>query len=447
MNPTIKLQAGPWCGAVTPTSAVIKATVKARKNADAAKAKLKLAENEKLTQNVQLLAPTGEPWEDETLDYERYILTFRLSGLAANTPYHYQLVDGASQPLTPPCSFRTFPPDGQRAGFRFASASCDRGQLDETFRAIASEEDLLLFFHLGDLYYDIKDTKVGERLETYDKVLSRVGVQHLFGKVPVPYTWDDHDYLGNSSHGGTKGGPAAREAYRLYVPHYPLPDKDDGIYHSFSVGNVQFIVTDTRSRKSDPKLADTSAKTMLGAKQKQWLKDTLTAAKTRDLVFLVSSIPWLADAEAGKDHWAGFNTERTELVSFIRKNKIDNLCMLSGDAHMLTYKASEQDGEKHPWDWGGFPIFHTASIGSPASVKGNGYTVKPKKGSWQWGAFSVSYPDSAHVELGFIGRNLRHILPQAKDAPNAFTDRGQFFQIQNAQSDGKVMHYRFRRKI
>lgn len=39
MNPSIKLQAGPWCGAVTPNSAVIKATVKSKKNADAAGAR------------------------------------------------------------------------------------------------------------------------------------------------------------------------------------------------------------------------------------------------------------------------------------------------------------------------------------------------------------------------------------------------------------------------
>lgn len=206
-------------------------------------------------------------------------------------------------------------------------------------------------------------------------------------------------------------------------------------------------MTDTRSRKSPPAESDDSAKTMLGDKQKKWLMDTLSRNRDRDLVFWINSVPWLADAEEGKEHWAGYSTERAELVEFLNTERLNNLCMISGDAHMLAYKRAKADGETHPWDWGGFPIFHTASLGSPGSRKGNGYSVRPKKGWGQWGVFTVTYPDTDHVAVSWRGRRLQQVLPQAKHFPGVFEDRGQFFQVRNAKSDGKVLKYVYKRRI
>lgn len=229
MAQQLKIVGGPWCGGVTDTSAVVKASVKAKTKTAAGKLRLRLAEKEDPSQNAQVVKPVGGAWEDQDADYERYIVTFKPSGLAPKTGYHYAVVSGGQVLPFGRGRFETFAPSGERVAFRFASSSCDRGQLDETFRAIAREDDLLLFLHAGDLYYDIDDTVVGERLETYDKVMKRHGVRQLLSGLPVAYTWDDHDFLGNNSHGGRQGGGAARKAYQIYVPHAELAKPSDGI--------------------------------------------------------------------------------------------------------------------------------------------------------------------------------------------------------------------------
>lgn len=67
---------------------------------------------------------------------------------------------------------------------------------------------------------------------------------------------------------------AAIQAYQMFVPGYRQDTlKSDGArYHSFTIGRVLFIVTDTSSER------DASLKTTLGLEQKQWMKAKLQTA-------------------------------------------------------------------------------------------------------------------------------------------------------------------------
>jgi alkaline phosphatase D len=84
---------------------------------------------------------------------------------------------------------------------------------------------------------------------------------------------------------------------------------------------------------------------MLGAQQKQWWKDVMKAS---DATFKVwaSSVPLLrfvldrqdvplipADLLLSDDAWDGYNTERKELMKFLKDNDIRNVVSLSGDHH------------------------------------------------------------------------------------------------------------------
>jgi hypothetical protein len=103
----------------------------------------------------------------------------------------------------------------------------------------------------------------------------------------------------------------------------------------FSVGRVRFVVTDLRSERSPAKSPDGADKTMLGGAQKEWFKRELLSAKCGfALIFWVSSVPWIGESHTG-DGWAAFSIERQEVANFIKTNCIRNLCILSGDAHML----------------------------------------------------------------------------------------------------------------
>jgi len=236
MAQAFRINTGPICGAVTSTSAVVKAAVVR----DASQATVILDESPAFAAPRRVAAAGS--WVDPEKEYEDRILTFQLSGLSPGTRYHYMLElngvvhdDWAGQ-------FTTFPARGTHTSFRFACASCSGNRklvfdpflAPEVYAMLAAEPDLAFFFHLGDLLYDIDDTVIGKRLEKYHWMFARKEVGALFRSLPFDYTWDDHDFLGNNSVGGDASNAAAKrtalEAYDVFWPHHRLASGSDGRY-------------------------------------------------------------------------------------------------------------------------------------------------------------------------------------------------------------------------
>ena len=84
---------------------------------------------------------------------------------------------------------------------------------------------------------------------------------------------------------------------------------------------------------------------MLGAKQKQWLKDNLTASKAR-WKLLINNLPMMrfgfdtSFLEHGHksgiywtDSWDGMPLERNEIMGYIKENNLSNVVSLTGDRH------------------------------------------------------------------------------------------------------------------
>ncbi len=399
--------AGPWLGAVTDSGA----TVKVRVAGGAERARLVVARDERLKNGVVTVSPASV-WVDPQRRYEDKIIAFEATGLGPATEYGYgvelngRLVNGLVG------RFRTTPLKGTRTSFRFALSSCARqkwmgGSRPEAYRAIAANRDLLFFLHLGDLHYkDNHDEELRSRLEDYDDASRRDGPDGLFTSLPVVYVWDDHDFLGNNSAGADprRSGAAryAREAYGIYVPHYETVRPDDGIYQTFEVGRVLFLLTDTRSQRSS-RSGSRRVGTVLGAAQKAWLKGKLLDGKSADLIVWVNSIPWIGQPKVGDDSWAGFPEERRELAEFIVANGIRNICMVSGDAHMVAIDDGPHAGYA-AGGCGGFPVFHAAALESRGSKKGGPYSHGSDGGGpgngipgrRQFGLFEVVYesPDT-----------------------------------------------------
>jgi phosphodiesterase/alkaline phosphatase D-like protein len=78
-------------------------------------------------------------------------------------------------------------------------------------------------------------------------------------------------------------------------------------------------------------LADPS-RTMLGAEQKQWLKDELSASDAT-WKFVINQVPMAQLFAQPYDRWEGYQAERTELLTFIRDEPIDNVVFLTTDIH------------------------------------------------------------------------------------------------------------------
>jgi phosphodiesterase/alkaline phosphatase D-like protein len=399
----LRTQAGPWCGGLTDTSVLIKASVLR----SVTTARVVVAENRELTVNATI--HDGSMWSDPDRSYRHKIATFEPRGLRPSTNYFFALELDGDRTRALPGRFRTAPRLGAEEGFRFALGSCARpkffggGVRPEAYQAAASMSDLLFFFHLGDFHYgDIDDPAVVPRLEAYDDALRRESVGDLFRQLPIAYCWDDHDFLGNNSEGGDPAHAAsrrtARDAYDLYVPHYPFGSTVEGIYQSFQIGRVLFVLTDCRFNKSPRRGSGTSAKTVLGVNQKAWLKAELLRGKALDLIVWANSIPWIGADEPGEDFWAGYAREREELSQHLVDNGIRNVCQISGDAHMVAIDDGRHSGYA-AGRRGGFPVFQAAALESPESEKGGPYSLGDEGGAVgpgiaghrQFGTFEVRY--------------------------------------------------------
>jgi phosphodiesterase/alkaline phosphatase D-like protein len=265
-------------------------------------------------------------------------------------------------------------------------------------------------------YRDIKSADVAEHVRGYRKTLEQKRQAAFWRQVPLAYTWDDHDFCGNASHGASPGCQAARMGYDIGVPHYPLAGGNGTIHQAFTVGRVRFLLTDTRSARSSRNTSDSAEKTMLGAPQKQWLKDELRASKDRYvLVVWVNSAPWLggtADIDDNEDGWANYQTERAELGAFVQAEGLRNILMLCADAHMI---ALDDGSHNHgATGAGGFPVFHAAPLDRPNSVKGG--TANFSHGCYddhrgQFGLVEIiDDGQSAHCRVKLTGKRMSDSL-------------------------------------
>ena len=324
-----------------------------------------------------------------------------LDSLLAGTQYYYKIeIDGEvmeSQDLAG--KFKTFP--SSASSFKIAFASCARtGSRSRIFRTIMNLEPLF-YMNVGDLHYE----NIHENCE-YDFAEAMFDIQRspsqstLYHNIPFTYIWDDHDYGPNNSAEDASCRKEAIEAFKRFIPHYPLAfDKNNGpVSQTFNVGRVKFVLTDLRSQKKRPKY-NGCEKTKEGSnfgfdKHLDWFKDQLMQAKNDSmLVAWVSGIPWISDERSRKhecdedDDWGGFQEERQEIADFIKSNDIP-LFILSGDAHMVAI----DDGTNSDYATGGgleVPVFHAAPLDNFGIYKGGPYSMGYSAKNGQFGLMEV----------------------------------------------------------
>jgi hypothetical protein len=126
---------------------------------------------------------------------------------------------------------------------------------------------------------------------------------------------------------------------------------------------------------------------MLGARQKAWFKHEIRRSRVNyPLIVWVNTLPWIG--VTGDDGWYVYTHERKELANLIADDEITNLCMVSGDAHMLAI----DDGTNSDYsDSGGaaFPVMQAAALDRSGSVKGGPYSHGAYPGGGQFGLMTV----------------------------------------------------------
>jgi alkaline phosphatase D len=396
---------GPWVGGVTSTTASI--TVSVVNN---------VSTHLMVSRHASLEGATEHPPTRISASAEMTLVSFDVAGLLPNQQFHYAVRANGRVATERQGKFRTFPVEDAPASFKFACAGDAKG--GEIFSNFSNHrvfddirsEDPLFFLHLGDLHYDnVNSTRIADHIDAYKGVLSSERQALLYRNVPLAYVWDDHDYCGDASDGQSNGRRAARLAYQRAVPHYPLVEGegDVAIYQAFTVGRVQFLLTDTRSERTPRVNPDGPEKSILGPRQKNWLKERLLQGRDRfRLQIWVNSVPWIGDPaqeDDDTDAWFSYPTERTEMGRFIEENRINNILMLCADAHMIAL--DDGSNNRGATGKGGFPVFHAAPLDRTNSKKGGPFShgvFRDRKG--QYGIIAVNDPGGETVEVVITGR-------------------------------------------
>ncbi|MBI3950408.1 MAG: alkaline phosphatase D family protein [Acidobacteria bacterium] len=234
-----------------------------------------------------------------------------LTGLMPNTTYDYRLLlDDMIQPGSE-ATFRTLKAQGVRGTFTFAIGADTRFGSDPypIFDRIRERNPDFMILMGDQIYGDspvlIEDTKAAYERK-YKENWAEAHLREFMKRIPMFMIWDDHEIINNWDQGQVGRYLNAKAAYDEYQgSHNPPPRAPGQNYYSFSVGQVDFYVLDTRSFRhvnSDP---DNAAKTMLGAAQKADLKSWLSDS-TAKFKLIVSSVPWSNFANTGNNSWEGF---------------------------------------------------------------------------------------------------------------------------------------------
>ncbi|MFC9996971.1 alkaline phosphatase D family protein [Nocardia sp. NPDC127526] len=307
-----------------------------------------------------------------------------INGLDPDRWYFYRFRAGSA--ISPIGRTRTAPPAAQAvARMRFAFASCQSWSSGYfTAYEHMSREDLDLVVHLGDYIYerswrqgrqglnvpDLPGEAVdlrGYRLR-YAQAKSDAPLRAAHAAFPWLVTMDDHEVDNNWA--GDKGGigidiyrvPALfrrrrAAAFQAMYEHQPLrlaqmPSGPNMLLHRrYRFGDLaEITMLDTRQYRTRQACGDGSLtsdcdarfdgdRTLLGARQRQWLLDGFADSPARWQILGNQVAMARSDYDPGEqvllgtDAWDGYVADRNAILGSAAERGVRNLVVLTGDRH------------------------------------------------------------------------------------------------------------------
>lgn len=315
-----------------------------------------VATDSNFTTIVQSGTATTDAAKDWTVDVD-------VANLNAYTTYYYRF-QAPNGNYTRKGRTRTAPAASNTAinHIRMAVASCSSvySGFFNSYNQIAQRLDLDAVIHLGDYIYDFVDPDEEIRVPTpYPTTPSTKGewqdrqryylmdpdLRAARQMHPWIVIWDNHDTDYN--------GPIAvesREAFLEYVPmRLTTPTDTKKIYRKFSYGSLVDIFMIDILLYRDVDNLPSGDPSILGTTQYNWLTTELQNSTAKwKLVgnqkmmcgWSVANIPTFFPVTIGNGtvldtkSWDGYDASRDQLLDFIENNNINNVMMLSGDAHV-----------------------------------------------------------------------------------------------------------------
>lgn len=197
--------------------------------------------------------------------------------------------------------------------------------------------------YVDDLNAVAPDCELAEILTKYRSAFSQPNISQLMSATPTYMILDDHEIEDNwPSKRGRNDDHLynnAMIAYELYqASHSPTHDLlENGqvnpaskrYWYQFSEGDIEWFVIDCRTQRNlaanDRRILDPEQEMALS----NWLINS--TARVKLVVTGVMMYPDLI--KDGDDGWKGFPQQRLRLLETIRKHRIKNVFIVSGDVH------------------------------------------------------------------------------------------------------------------
>jgi|GEM_PF-700472 len=318
-------------------------------------------------------------WIEGDPDYD-FILKIKIADLRPDTRYHYRVIYGADRSgikKSDPATFRTLPgKDSDReisfvvvTGMNYMSfhhGNLRKGKrngerayqgLDKHlgFPGIGAMHRLQPDFFVGtgdNVYYDSHDAEeatdaTGMRRKWHQQFAQARFVE-FFRQVPTYWEKDDHDHRFNDCDRTGTRAPVSDLGIRLFREQVPVVDPKDSdakTYRTFRVNrHLQIWLVEGRDYRSPNKMADGHDKTLWGAEQIDWLKQTLLASDAT-YKLLISPTPMVGPDDAYKrdnhTNHKGFRTEGRAFFNWIKEHGLDKrgFHIICGDRHWQYHSA------------------------------------------------------------------------------------------------------------
>jgi alkaline phosphatase D len=288
-------------------------------------------------------------------------LKARIGGLAPGTEYFYVWESGTN--VSEIGRTRTAPDPGAPEPLRMAFSSCQHwpSGFYGAHQHASGLADIDLYVFLGDYVYERAGADV--RRDSIDAVDLRSyrrkyalyrtdpGLRALHRMHPTAHIWDDHEVANNYTNNDPPPAAAQRAAaYRAafeWLPRMTFPRDRHRIYKKLQFGALaDLFLLDERQYRTGKN--DGAARSMLGGGQLEWLIAELKASRAT-WKFVGNQVVAAARQEGEErdsgDSWDGYSDERNRLMREIERAGVDNVVLLTGDAHVFMSSLLASDFE------------------------------------------------------------------------------------------------------
>jgi alkaline phosphatase D len=336
----------------------------------AGQARLRYATDQQLSSAATTGWETAQPAAD-------WSIQFRLSGLKAGSRHYYR-VDyrpdaNAEFQSSDLFSFVTAPPPTERAVIKFHLTTCQDLNGSGVYQHMAAQRPDFCVSAGDTVYYDGQclARNVPQAFQAFQKMFGLPLMKDYYRHVGGYFLKDDHDFRFNDSDPHMPGrwvnvrqnDPLAKytevrgnqkldvnwltaaEGARVFRTVFPMSEKP---YRTFRWGKgLQIWLTESREYRSPNDLPDGPEKTIWGAEEKAWLKQTLLASDADYRIIVSPNTIIGPDRILKGDNHAninGFWYEGQAFLDWLKDNRLSNVILMCGDRHWQYHSIDKRSG-------------------------------------------------------------------------------------------------------